>query len=103
MCKVQQGLYVCIGTGKCNLKEFLREWLLVVITNVRTYDQGVTSKKVENYPLEEGIEKTQENLGTLTEVNPGYDSESMESSVMRGIWGGESSEEREEEAKCMVS
>jgi len=58
MRQVQQRLYVCIGTGKLILEKFLWEWPLVVIMNVRIYNQGVTSKKVENYPLEEGIENT---------------------------------------------
>ena len=58
---------------------------------------------LENYPLEEGIENTQENLRILTEVNQVYDSESMESSVMRGIDVVVALErERKEEAKCMV-
>ena len=58
---------------------------------------------MENYPLEEGIENTQENLRMLTEVNQVYDSESMESSVMRGIDVVVVLErERKEEAKHMV-
>ena len=58
---------------------------------------------MENYPLEEGIENTQENLRMLTEVNQVYDSESMESSVMRGIDVVVVLERaRKEEAKCMV-
>ena len=58
---------------------------------------------LENYPLEEGIENTQENLRILTEVNQVYDSESMESSVMRGIDVVVALErERKEEAKRMV-
>ena len=59
---------------------------------------------LENYPLEEGIENTWENLRILTEVNQVYDSESMESSVMRGINVVVALErERKEEAKCMVN
>ena len=54
---------------------------------------------MENYPLEEGIE----NLRILTEVNQVYDTESMESSVMRGINVVVVLErERKEEVKCMV-
>jgi len=75
---VRQELYARVGAGKRNLEKILREWSLVVITNVRSYDRGVTSKKVENYPLEEGIENTKEDLRILTEVNQVYDSESME-------------------------
>ena len=57
---------------------------------------------MENYPLEEGIENTWENLRILTEVNQVYDSESMESR-MRGIDVVVVLErERKEEAKCMV-
>jgi len=58
MHQVQQRLYAHVGTGKLILEKFLREWPLVIIMNVRIYDRGVTSKKVENYPLEEGIENT---------------------------------------------
>ena len=76
------------------LERFLQERCLVVIVDVRTYDQGVTSKKVENYPLEEGIENTEENLGILTEVNQVYDSESMQGRVMRDNRGGDGSRER---------
>ena len=43
---------VHIGTSKCMLERFLWERCLVIIVDVRTYDWGVTSKKVENYPLE---------------------------------------------------
>ena len=58
---------------------------------------------LENYPLEEGIENTQENLRILTEVNQVYDSESIESSIMRGINVVVALErERKEEAKHMV-
>ena len=38
---------------------------------------------MENYPLEEGIENTEENLRILTEVNQVYDSESMGGRGMR--------------------
>ena len=51
VCTSKRKVDTCVNASKSRLEWCPQEWCLAVKMDVRTYNQGVISKKVESYPL----------------------------------------------------